>query len=98
MDKLIRQRGGKLPVKEAMAILCDVLDGLEYAHHAPIPNVKLKDGSYGEGNGFVHRDLYDTPQKLDQWFRWCVTSQTDTLNKYDETTPKNAQRSFQGQG
>ena len=41
---------------------------------------------------------YDTPQKLDQWFRWCVTSQTDTLNKYDETTPKNAQRSFQGQG
>ena len=57
VDKLIRQRGGKLPVKEAMAIICDVLDGLEYAHHAKIPNVKLKDGSYAEGNGFVHRDL-----------------------------------------
>jgi len=57
VDKLIRQRGGKLPIKEAMAILCDVLDGLEYAHHAPIPNVKLKDGSYAEGKGFVHRDL-----------------------------------------
>ena len=57
VDKLIRQRGGKLPIKEAIAILCDVLDGLEYAHHAPIPNVKLKDGSYAEGKGFVHRDL-----------------------------------------
>jgi serine/threonine-protein kinase len=57
VDKLIRQRGGKLPVKEAMAIICDVLDGLEYAHHAKIPNVKLKDGSYAEGHGLTHRDL-----------------------------------------
>ncbi len=29
VDKLMQWRGGKLPVKEAMAILCDVLDGLE---------------------------------------------------------------------
>jgi serine/threonine-protein kinase len=57
LDKLMERRGGRLPVKEAMAILCDVLDGLEYAHHAKIPNVKLKDGSYAEGHGLTHRDL-----------------------------------------
>ncbi len=57
VDKLMQKRGGKLPVKEAIGIMCDVLDGLEYAHHAKIPNVKLKDGSYAEGHGFVHRDL-----------------------------------------
>ncbi len=57
VDKLMLGRGGKLPIKESMTILCDVLDGLEYAHHAPIPNVKLKDGRYVEGHGFVHRDL-----------------------------------------
>jgi Zn-dependent protease with chaperone function len=42
--------------------------------------------------------LYDTPQKLDQWFRWCVSRATDTLNKTYETTSKDARRSFQGQG
>jgi serine/threonine-protein kinase len=62
VDKLMDRRGGKLAVKEAIAILCDVLDGLEYAHHAPIPNLKLKDGRYAEGHGFVHRDL--TPQNI----------------------------------
>ena len=40
-----------------MAIICDVLDGLEYAHNATIPNVKLKDGRYAEGHGLTHRDL-----------------------------------------
>lgn len=57
VDKLMAQRGGRLPIKEAMMILFDVLDGLEYAHHAKVPNVKLKDGSYAEGHGLVHRDL-----------------------------------------
>ena len=42
--------------------------------------------------------LYDTPQKLDQWFRWCVSRPIDTVNNEYETTSKNAQRSFQGQG
>lgn len=57
VDKLMMRHGGRLSVKEAMTIICDVLDGLEYAHHATIPNVKLHDGRYAEGHGFVHRDL-----------------------------------------
>ncbi len=57
VDKIMKQRGGKLSVKEAMPIIRDVLDGLEYAHHATIPNVKLKDGTYAEGHGLTHRDL-----------------------------------------
>ena len=57
VDKLMQQRGGKFSAKEAMAIICDVLDGLEYAHNATIPNVKLKDGQYAEGHGLTHRDL-----------------------------------------
>ena len=57
VDKLMEQRGGKLSVKEAMAIIRDVLDGLGYAHSATIPNVKLKDGRYAEGHGLTHRDL-----------------------------------------
>jgi hypothetical protein len=42
--------------------------------------------------------FYDTPQKLDQWLRWCVNSNTDTMEEYNETTSKNAQRSLQSQG
>lgn len=57
VDKLMVQSRGKLSVKESMAIIRDVLDGLEYAHNAKIPNVKLKDGQYGEGHGLTHRDL-----------------------------------------
>ena len=51
------QQNGKLSVEESILILFDVLAGLEYAHHARIPNLKLKDGKYVEGHGFVHRDL-----------------------------------------
>jgi pSer/pThr/pTyr-binding forkhead associated (FHA) protein len=57
VDKLMNARGGKLSMKEAMPIICDVLNGLEYAHNATIPNVRLRDGRYAEGHGFVHRDL-----------------------------------------
>jgi eukaryotic-like serine/threonine-protein kinase len=57
VDKLMQRRGGRLSIKEAMPILFDALDGLTYAHHARIPNVKLKDGSYKDGHGAVHRDL-----------------------------------------
>jgi len=62
VDKLMSQRGGRLSIKEAMLILFDVLDGLEYAHHAKVPDVKLKDGGYAEGHGLVHRDL--SPQNI----------------------------------
>jgi eukaryotic-like serine/threonine-protein kinase len=41
LDKLLRTRGGKLPIDEAVKYALDVLDGLEYAHSRNV----------------VHRDL-----------------------------------------
>jgi serine/threonine-protein kinase len=57
VDRLMRTRGGRLPLDEAMGIIFQALDGLEYAHHAEIPRVKLADGTFGRGYGLVHRDL-----------------------------------------
>jgi serine/threonine protein kinase len=56
------RRGGKLSIDEARPIILQALDGLHYAHHAEIPNVKLKDGGIGQGRGLVHRDL--KPQNI----------------------------------
>ncbi|MFZ2656398.1 MAG: protein kinase, partial [Victivallales bacterium] len=57
VDKLMLERGGTLGLEEACRIILDVLDGLEYAHQAEIPNVKLADGKYEKGRGLVHRDI-----------------------------------------
>lgn len=54
---LLNKAGVPLSVLEALKIVRQVLQGLEYAHHAPIPFVKLRDGGYGPGQGLVHRDL-----------------------------------------
>lgn len=54
---LIRQRGGRLSIDEAIPIILQTLDGLEYAHNAEIPYVKRADGNIGKGWGLVHRDL-----------------------------------------
>ncbi|MBU7587430.1 MAG: protein kinase [Nostoc sp. TH1S01] len=54
---LMQRRGGKLSINEAISIIMQVLDGLEYAHQAEIPYVKLADGSFGWGRGLIHRDL-----------------------------------------
>ena len=62
LAKLMKARGGVLAVDEAVGLLLQVLDGLTYAHQAPIPNVRLKDGSYRQGVGVVHRDL--KPQNI----------------------------------
>ncbi len=56
LEDLIRQRG-KLPIDEALPIILQVLDGLEYAHKAEISHVKLADGNFGRAEGLVHRDL-----------------------------------------
>ncbi len=54
---LMEKQGGKLSVDIAVPIILQVLNGLEYAHNAEIPNVKLANGGFGKGRGLVHRDL-----------------------------------------
>jgi serine/threonine protein kinase len=54
---LMRQRRGPLRIDEAVNIIVQVLDGLEYAHNAEIPYVKLAQGGFGRGWGLVHRDI-----------------------------------------
>jgi serine/threonine-protein kinase len=57
VDKLMKKHGGKLAVDEAIQIILQTLDGLEYAHNAVIPHVELADGNVTRGRGVVHRDL-----------------------------------------
>jgi serine/threonine-protein kinase len=57
LERLRKERGGKLPVDEACALILQALDGLEYSHHAELPYVRLNDGTVGRGRGLVHRDL-----------------------------------------
>ncbi len=60
--QLMQQRGGPLPIEEAVPIILQALAGLEYAHQAEIPQVRLEDGSFGTGRGLVHRDI--KPQNI----------------------------------
>lgn len=57
VDQLMKQRGGPLSIDEAVEMTLQALDGLEYAHHAELPQVRLDDGTFGRGEGLVHRDL-----------------------------------------
>lgn len=57
VSDLVRQRGGQLSIDEAVPIILQALDGLEYAHNAEIPYVKLADGTLCKGRGLVHRDV-----------------------------------------
>jgi serine/threonine protein kinase len=61
LDQVVEQYGVR-PTDEALAIVFDVLSGLQYAHTAEIPNVVLADGSIVRGTGLVHRDL--KPQNI----------------------------------
>jgi eukaryotic-like serine/threonine-protein kinase len=54
---IMRGRKQAFSLDEALPIILQVLHGLEYAHTAPIPNIKLADGTYTAGQGLVHRDL-----------------------------------------
>src|SRR5438445_7216305 len=67
VDQLMAQRGGTLPVDEAVEITLQALEGLEYTHQAPIPFVKQKGGGYGPGTGLVHRDLKPANLFLTGW-------------------------------
>ncbi len=57
VEDLRVQRGGVLPVDEAVEIALQVLTGLAYCHTADIPFVKQKGGGYAPGKGIVHRDI-----------------------------------------
>ncbi|MGK7876745.1 MAG: protein kinase [Xenococcaceae cyanobacterium] len=54
---LMQQRGGRLSIDEAVPIILQTLDALEYIHNAEIPYVKQDDGSFGKGRGLVHCDI-----------------------------------------
>ena len=55
VDRYIAASGGKLPLDVATYIILQVLDGLEYAHHADV-QVKCGPGMQN-AKGIVHRDL-----------------------------------------
>ena len=61
------ERGGVLPVDEAVEIALQALDGLAYCHKADIPFVKQKGGGYGPGKGLVHRDIKPANLFLTGW-------------------------------
>jgi serine/threonine-protein kinase len=57
VEDLLRRRGAPLEVDEALPVVLQALDGLDYAHNADIPYVRRPDGSFGPGRGLVHRDI-----------------------------------------
>lgn len=54
--RLMCRRGGTLPLDEAVDIVYQALDGLDYAHRANI-DVELPDGRIENRRGLVHRDV-----------------------------------------
>jgi hypothetical protein len=56
VDRLMAQRGGKLPLDEAAKIIFQALEGLAYAHAATVV-ITQEDGKGKKENGVVHRDL-----------------------------------------
>jgi len=55
--ELMQQRGGRLPVDEAVAIALQVLEGLEYAHQVAVPVSQFTERSTRHPQGLVHCDL-----------------------------------------
>lgn len=67
VDRLMTQRGGQLPVDEAVEIALQALEGLEYAHNVEVPFVRQKAGGYGPGRGLIHRDVKPANLFLSGW-------------------------------
>jgi eukaryotic-like serine/threonine-protein kinase len=57
VEDLLRDRGGKLSLEEAMTIVLPVLDGLIYAHNVRVGDAEFPDGKIEVVRGLVHRDL-----------------------------------------
>lgn len=56
LEKLIRDAGGRLPVRRSVVITRQLLQALDHAHRAPVRSVSA-DGSVGQAVGLVHRDI-----------------------------------------
>lgn len=56
VDDLIKKHGSKLPIDLATEIMLQVLEGLDYAHHAKIQS-NLENGQIKTVHGLVHRDF-----------------------------------------
>jgi serine/threonine protein kinase len=87
VDQLMAQRGGTLPVDEAVEITLQALEGLEYTHQAAIPFVRQKGGGYGPGTGLVHRDLKPANLFLTGWGSGRIVKVGDygLAKAFDET-------------
>lgn len=55
--RLLKDRGGALPLDEAAPLVFQALDGLEYCHRAEVPFVPHEGGVWAPGHGLVHRDI-----------------------------------------
>jgi eukaryotic-like serine/threonine-protein kinase len=57
VDDLMRARGKPLSAEEAVPIIIQVLEGLNYAHRVDLSGLKLNSGKDARGHGLVHRDV-----------------------------------------
>lgn len=57
LEQLAARYGGTVPVGEALAVVRQVLSGLDYAHHAELPSPRQPDGTVTMARGLVHRDV-----------------------------------------
>lgn len=57
VDNLMQSQRGLVPVANAVPIILQVLDGLNYAHQLEVPHVQVEGGQVERGRGSVHRDL-----------------------------------------
>ena len=55
--RLLKSKGGRLPLSLALKIYLQILDGLAYAHQVKVPAIVLADGTTTSGVGLVHRDI-----------------------------------------
>jgi serine/threonine protein kinase len=92
--KLIRAKGGRVPLAEAAPIMLGVLNGLAYAHQAPITG-QAGTATGTTFHGIVHRNL--KPQNIlleqrgKQWFPkitdFGLSKSFETAGLTDITTP-----------